>query len=56
MNGHLGSTALACSVLQALGPQSDSTLVVSLELLEAEAKKVGKTWEKLDTGNLLQPM
>lgn len=59
MNERLGSTALACSAPQALGPPSDSAPVASLELLEAEATEAGKELEKLDTGltegNLLPP-
>lgn len=41
-NGHLGSTALACSVPLALEPQSGSALAASPEFLAAEARDGGK--------------
>lgn len=45
-SGHPGSTALACSVPPALGPQPGSALAASPELLEAEAEEIReKTWE-----------
>lgn len=44
-NGHLDSTAHACSVPPALGPQSGSALAASPELLAAKAREMGKTWE-----------
>lgn len=40
MNEHLDSTALACSVLLVLGPQSGSALAASLGLPEAEAREI----------------
>jgi hypothetical protein len=52
MNEHLDSKELACSVLLTLGPQSDSALVASPKLLEAEATEI---WGENKVGYLGLP-
>lgn len=52
-NGHLDSTALACSVPLALGPRPGSALAASPELLATEAREIrGRKKKKENMGDM----